>query len=267
MAKKNQNTGRTMDVVLEEIKVNIDKFNLSTKSEERNALTVALDGLIKEYNEMSLLTAYASFMEAETPMLAFAKAYTYPTVAKKDTKHREVKNGLLVETVTRLLDTEKVGYLNIKAFLNWTAERGAKVAASEDWLEKMGAARDAIISQKEAEYTGKERLSNSKLKEALQGMIDALLMIPGEKGGNALVVTGKNAAVARDLCLQGSKDYLSIYVAAKKNWEKSAMALLHLTVEGKDFGIIYGDAEEPDTEADEEVDETSSEAPAENAKA
>ena len=168
--------------------------------------------------------------------------------------------------MTRLLDTEKVGYLNIKAFLNWTAERSVKVAASEDWLEKMGAARDAIISQKEAEYTGKERLSNSKLKEALQGMIDALLMIPGEKGGNALVVTGKNAFVARDLCLQGSKDYLSISVAAKKNWEKSAMALLHLTVEGKDFGIVYGDAEEPDTE-DEGEEETTSEAPTENAKA
>ena len=61
---KNMTNGRTMEVVLEDIKKNIDKYNLSKKPEERNALSVALDALIKEYNELSLLTAYATFMEA-----------------------------------------------------------------------------------------------------------------------------------------------------------------------------------------------------------
>lgn len=257
MAKK-INEGRTMEVVLEEIKVNIDKYNLSKKPEERNALSVSLDALIKEYNELSLLTQYATFMDAENPMLAFAKAYKYPTVAKKDNKHKEVVKGVLIENVTRVLDTERVAYFNIKHFLGWVAERGAKVAASEDWIVKMGEARDEIIRQKELEYSKGENGSKSALKRALQGMVDALIMIPGEKGGNALVVTGTNACVARDLCVQGAKDFLSVTVAAKKNWEKAAMALLHLTVEGKDFGIIYGDAEEPDTEG--ESDEDSSEA-------
>lgn len=254
MAKKNTTNGRTMEVVLEEIKTNIDKYNLSAKPEERNALTVALDALVKEYNEMSMLTAYATFMDAESPMLAFAKAYTYPTIAKKDTKHREVKDGLLLETVTRVLDTEKVGYLNIKHFLGWVSERGAKVAASEDWLSKMGAARDEIIRQKELEYSKGEDGSKGALKRALQGMIDALVVVSGEKGGNALVVTGKNACVARDLCVQGAKDFLSVSVAAKKNWERAAMALLHLTVEGKEFTIVYGDSEEAEAEVEETVE-------------
>lgn len=247
MAKNNTTkTGRTMESIMEEIKVNIDKFNDLDikKSEERNTLTVALEQLIKDYNEMSLLTAYASFMEAELPMLAFAKAYKYPCVAKKDNKHREVKDGLLVETVTRVLDTEKDGYFNIKHFINWCAERGTKVAAADNWLTKMGEARDTIIHHKELEYTTGSGLSNGDLKKSLQGMLDALINIPGEKGGNALVVIGKNARVTCDLCLQGAKDYLGISVAAKKNWEKAAMALLHLTTEGKEFVITYGDAEE-----------------------
>lgn len=251
---KNTVTGRTMDVVMGEIKVNIDKYNLSKKPEERNALTVATDALIKEYNEMSLLTSYASFMAEENPMLAFAKAYTYPTIAKKDTKHKEVKNGLLIETVTRVLDTEKVGYHNIKNFLTWVAERAVTVTASNDWVAKMGVARDTIIHHKELEYAKGEDGSKSQLKKALQGMIDALIVIPGEKGGNALVVTGKNACVARDLCVQGAKDFLGVSVAAKKNWEKAAMALLHLTVTGKEFSIVYGDAE-PDAEAEETQEE------------
>ena len=259
MAKK-INEGRTMEVVLEEIKVNIDKYNLSKKPEERNSLSVSLDALIKEYNELSLLTQYATFMASENPMLAFSKAYKYPVVAKKDNKHKEVVNGVMVENVTRVLDTERVAYFNIKHFLGWCAERGVKVAADEGWITKMGDARDTICRRKEAEYTGNGSVSNNKLKEALQGMIDALLMIPGEKGGNALVVTGKNAAVCCDLTLKGAKDFLSITVAAKQNWEKAAMALLHLLVEGKEFTVIYGD-EEPETE--EETDESLDE----NAKA
>ena len=246
MAKNNQNSGRTMAVVLDEIKTNIDKYNSSKKSEERNALSVSLDALIKEYNEMSLLTAYAGFMDDESPMLAFAKAYTYPMVGKKDTKHREVKNGVMVETVTRVLDDQKRGYLNIKKFLAWVDERGKSIAASSDWMTKMGDARDIICKRKEAEYTGGTPVSNTKLKEALQGMIDALLVIPGEKGGNALVVTGKNAAVCCDLTLKGSNDFLSINVAARQNWERASMALLHLLVEGKEFTVIYGDPESPD---------------------
>lgn len=256
---KNSVEMRTMDVVYSEIEANISQYNLSESTDEKVELTVKLQELIKEYNQMSLLSAYAGFMAAEKPMLAFAKAYTYPMLRKVDKSHEEMVNGVKTQVQTRVIDDECTGFLNIKNFIKWAAERGNKVAESKDWVTKMGAARDAIISMKQREYSNTDEVEDGKkkpinvVKDALQALIDALLVIPGEKGGNALVVNRSSARAVADLCTQGAKDFLSINVAAKKNWEKAAMALLHLCVEGKDFTIVYGDPDENTAEADAEA--------------
>lgn len=243
---KENTAARTMDVVLTEIKENITNFNLTTDVVEKAKLEVALKNLENEYNELSLLNTWAGFKAAENPMVAFAKAYSYPIVGHKDVDHRETKNGVKTVTRTRVVDETKTRILNVQDFIEWTEESGESVAHAKDWRKTISAACDVIIDQWKGFMNSKgdtRVVSIGKMTKALQDMVNALVFVEGDKGNNAIKVQRNLAKAVFAFCTQ-RKDGLKGSIMSASVWKKLQVDVLHAAVAEKEFTINFGEEEE-----------------------
>ena len=253
-----ETTNRTMSVVLEELNTSVDSYNLSTDSRERANLAAKHKALVEEYNQLSLLSAYATFMKDKTPLVALAKAYYYDTVSVKDSVHNEVVDGVAKSTVTRKVDDGNKK-LNLVKFIEWTAESNKCVAAGKDWRAKVDAARNSIEAEWKAFFAANgdtHAMSISKAKKALQAMFDALVFIPCEnnKDKNAVIANGdvakwvlgfannrKDGKVDGNVTITGN-------VMSRQTWATLQLDILHAAVTGKTYEIIYGEPEEAEAE-------------------
>lgn len=260
----NNTEKRTMEVVLAEVKENISKFNLTENPAEKNKLELELKTLEGEYNELSLLNSWSGFVADENPMVAFAEAYEYSIIGHKDVDHRETKDGVKIVVRTRVLDESKTRILNVEDFINWTEERHASVAADKHWRKAVMAARDSIIDQWKGFMAAKgdtRAISITKMKKALQAMVDALVFIPGSKGGNAVIVKSDVAKAVFALCNQ-RKDGLKGTIMPASVWKKMEVDVLHAAVAGKEFTISYADEDETTKEQTVPATESTSTEPA-----
>lgn len=247
---------RTMSVVLDELNKSVDKYNLATDAIERVQLAVDHKKLVEEYNALSLLNDYATFMKDENPIVALAKAYYYDTVSVKDNVHNEVdaETGVMKSSVTRSVNdgTKK---LDATKFIEWTEERNKSVAANKDWKVKISAARSSIEAEWKKFFASNKdshSMSIGKAKKALQAMFDAVVFIPCEnnKDKNAIIANGdiakwvlgfandrKDTKVDGEIAITGS-------VLSKGKWNTLFMDILHKAVTGKTFDITFGEPEE-----------------------
>lgn len=249
MAEKNIEI-RTMSIVLDEIKENISAFNATVEPSVKVDLEVSLKALEREYNELSLLNSWGEFVKAENPMVAFAQAYTYPIIGHKDVDHRETIDGVKKVTRTRKIEYDKTRILNVAEFVEWNEERNIQVTNGTGWRKSVNEARDAVIAQWKAFMNAKgdtRLVSIGKMKRALQSMVDALVFVAGEKGGNAYVVKG-NIAKAVFALSNTRKDGLIGAVMPKSVWQKLQMDVLHAVVADKEFTINYGEEDEESIE-------------------
>lgn len=244
-----KNNGRTMAMVKADIEKKVSEWNLATAEEKRNTIEIAAKAFVDEYNELAVLTAYSEFKAAENPMLEFAKAYSYKTCSVSVRPHSEVVNSVKKSVSTMTADFEKNRLLNVTKFVNWMAEAGVNVAKDPEWITKIGAARDELVKQWKSFIETEGRFVVSDLKRSLQAMVDALMVVEGEKGGNALIVTGKTARAAIAFC-NTRKDGLVGNVCPRSVWERVQMDVFHAAATKKEYTITYGDPE-PETEEEE----------------
>lgn len=242
-------TMRTMDAVLADINANVDKYNLSTSGDEKVELDLRVKALVDEYNELALLKAYADCATAANPMVAFGKMYSYKAIAVKDNKHDEVIEGVKQSVYTRIIDY-KDKMLNITKFVTWMKERNTPVTYRHDWATKITEAQKELVNQWKDFIENGTAFKVTALKNTFQGMIDALVIVPTENGGNAVVVSSKNTRAIIAFCTS-RKDKLIGTIAAKNTWEKLQMDILHGAVANKEFTITYS-SEEAEAEADAE---------------
>lgn len=265
---------RTMSVVLEELNNSVDEYNLATDAIERAQLAAKHKELTQEYNELSLLNAYAGFMADENPVVALAKAFYYDTVSVKDTPHNEVVNGVKKSTVTRSVNESKKK-LDVVKFIEWTCERNKCVAADKSWRVKIGAARSSIENEWKrffASKADKKDISISKVKKATQEAFDALVFIPCEnnKDKNAIIVSGDIAKMLiafanklQDSFIDGKIDIKGT-ILSPQTWNALLLSALHLVVEDKKYSIAYGTEEEAANKKAEAKAKTEPEADAES---
>lgn len=256
MSKNEKNTVME-SMTMPEAKVALDelvkKYNDTTDVSERTKLEIDGKELATKYNALSLLTAYAGIMAAENPVVAIAKAYTYPTVNFKlavvdqlvDGKAKKVK-------AASVEDSSKVH--NLYDFLDWTAKHGKKVTASGDWKSKAEAAREVINKEWKKYMDSKDgyKMSKTAVKKAVQSMFDTLVFIPCENNDklNAVIANGDIANYLIALAAQGKttrkdgKVDFKVEFMSNNNWKAKAFDILHMAVESKTFEVVYGDPEE-----------------------
>ena len=263
---------RTMSAILEELNNSVDKYNLTPTSEvvERAELADRHKKLVDEYNEASLLNAYADCMNANVPVVALAKMYYYKTIAVKDAVHNEIDPVTRVKksSITRSVN-EGCRKLDIAKFIKWTEECNKCVAASKDWRTKIFAVRNSIETEWKrffASKADKKDISIGKVKRAMQEAFDALVFIPCENSTdkNAVIATGDVAkfVIAFANSRKDSKVDGVIKITGEilplKMWTTLLLDVLHMAVEKKSYDLVYGTEVEDAKNA-----KTQTEAPAE----
>ena len=254
MAKKNTNNqGMTCEQMKTKLKEVVDAHNESTDLAERNKLRQSATVLKDDYNKTSLLDVYAEAMEAENPMLAFIKAYTYPTLSvgsKKDTGNLSVKD-----------DGKAV--MNLWEFVEWAAGRNKQVVKALDWKAKSTEAQKVLVDVVEKFIDNDTKPEVGELKTALQTAFNSVVMVPGENGNNSIIAKSKACRIIIATC--ANMDYKSFQAnfGQSKTWQKQFLAFLNRAAEGKEFTLTFGDPEDQTTDsADEESVEAEAEAAA-----
>lgn len=257
------NEGRTLDIIRNELVDAVDKYNLSSDSEERADLEVTMKNLTNEWNELSLLTAYASFLDDAQPLVAFGKAYTYATISTKDHPHKEVVNGVK-RTVHTLSVEDGFKQLSVTKFLGWAKESNKELAADKLWVEKWGAAREEVNKQWKRIFDSKAENSELKIgqmRRKLQALFDSLVFIEatGGSGKNALFATGNMAKYALSLSNVRKVDLKEktqkVQNMSTQLWEQIGMDIWHQVCANKTYTVVIGD-EEPEEEAEDKKYET-----------
>ena len=266
MSKKVES--RTMSIVLAELNASIDRYNEASDT-ERAALTLEHKNLVQEYNSLSLLNAYASFIREDNPLVALAKAYYYDTVSVKDAVHNEVVDGVMTSSVTRSVKDGKKK-LDVTKFIEWTEEHNRSVAAARNWKSKMEAARSSIENEWKKFFSGMcetSKLSVGKTKKELQAMFDALVFIAGETGKNAFIADGKIARYMigfansrKDSCADGNVN-ITGSILSKQTWNTLTLDIMHMAATGKTYELVFGEPEDEDevsadVDADADTDES-----------
>lgn len=249
MAKKNTNTqGMTCEQMKNKLKEVVDAHNESNDLAERQKLGTQALKLKDDYNKVSLLDVYADAMEAENPMLAFIKAYTYPTLSvgsKKDTGNLSIKD-----------DGKAV--MNLWDFVEWAAGRNKQVTHALDWKSKAEEAKNVLVSVVEKYINDATVMNVGEFKTALQAAFNSVVMIPGESGNNSIIAKSKACRIIITTC--SNTDYKSFKAnyGQSKIWQKQFLMFLNRAAEGKEVGITFGDPEEQST--DNAVEQTENEA-------
>lgn len=252
----------TMVEMLEALENNVEEYNNSTDATHRIELAAQATELVTAYNEAALLSAYAECMADAQPVVALAKMFYCAKISVKDSVHKEQIQGKTVVKVTRAIN-DGTQRLNVMKFLDWAAERNKMLAADKGWKAACNACRDTINSEWKAYVDSANGvvMSKTKVRNAVQKMFDALAYVPAvDKNGKA---TGRNALIAKTpvatyIIAAAADAKASIDAGNKKvshsltflNATKFAtlvMDILHMTVEGKDYTIVYGDPVEEET--------------------
>lgn len=264
--KNNEVKGRTLEVIMAEANAKVEELNKERDVEKRITLEAELEKLTKEYNELSLLTAYAAAKAESLPIMALAKACTYVTISKKKTAGDVLVDGVLKKTDIFSVP-EKDTALNILKFIKWLEDRNFKMP--KGWIKNMSAVKAEIIDQWQAfDKSGDEHSFNKKqMRRLTQAMVNDMGFIEGEKGGNALVV--KNEHINPMIKYANKKTGVqSGKTLDSKTWDDMLMTLLNGLATGAVFENSYGSSavfkEEtaPAEETAEASEATSAEAPA-----
>lgn len=265
--------GRTLDIIRNELVDAVDKYNLSSDAAERADLEATMKNLVDEWNELSLLTAYSSFLDDAQPLVAFGKAYTYATISTKDNKHKEVVQGTK-RTVHTISVEDGVRQMSLTKFLNWAKESNKTLAADKLWIEKWGAAREEVNKQWKRIFASKGENSELKIgqmKRTLQALFDTLVFIEaaGGSGKNAMVATGDMAKYALSLSNVRKVDLKTktqkVQNMSTQLWEQIGMDIWHQVCANKTYEVVIGD-EKPEEEAEDKKSEAPAKKPEEPAK-
>lgn len=255
--------GRTLDIIRNELVDAVDKYNLSSDAEERADLELTMKNLTTEWNELSLLTAYASFLDDAQPLVAFGKAYTYATISTKDHPHKELVNGVK-RTVHTLSVEDGFKQLSVTKFLGWAKEANKELAADKLWLAKWNDAREEVNKQWKRIFASKGENSELKIgqmKRKLQALFDALVFIEaaGGSGKNAMVATGDMAKYALGVSNVRKVDLANktqkVQNMSTQQWEQIGMDIWHQVCANKTYEVVIGD-EQPEEEAVEDSKKT-----------
>lgn len=262
--KNNEVTGRTLEAIMTEANNKVDALNKERDFDKRITLEVELDKLCKDYNDLSLLTVYATARAEKLPIMALAKTCTYATIRKKKSLGDDVVDGVAKKVDVYSL-TETDSNLNILKFIKWLEDRNFKMP--KGWQANMSAVKADIIDQWQAfDKSGDEHTFKiGQLKRLLQTMVNDMGFIEGEKGNNALVAKSSHAKTMLKYATKKT-GIQSGETLTPKIWDDLLMTLLNSIASGAAFENTYGGSavfKEETEETEEAAQETAeaSEAP------
>lgn len=238
MTKKNNATeSKNLNQLMAELNEVATKHNMATSAGDKIKLKAEAEKLQKDYNEVAKVDAYNECLKAENPMLTFIKRYTYNVVKVSTDK----KTDVMAVKTENPNGTKITELFDLWDFVAFCEGKNKQVTAALDWKTKALKAQNDLI-ENITKYIEQGLEKDVKaLKEALQGMFDSIVMVPGAKGNNAIKATSKQARIIYMTAGRLNAKKVEAMFAQENSWHKQAFAFLHVAVEGKEFICTYGD--------------------------
>lgn len=246
----------TMAEMRTELDTTAEKYNAVADAAEKLEHSEYAKKLVDAFNEAAVFNAYAKCLKKKQPVVALVKQFRCEKVSVKTAPVKDVTDeGKTVVKMTMTV-ADDVQRIYVMDFLSWCAERNKHPEADKAWKSKANEARRIICGEwdKAMKANSEAKISKTAIKKAAQAMFDAIAIIPGEKGGNAIVANKDIAnyiiaAAPNVKCSYKEEIKHSIHFLGNKKWNEIVMDAMYMAVEGKSFDIAYGDPEADANEA------------------
>lgn len=257
--KKNEMTKDIEVMTMPELEVAIDKavegYNATNDASERVRLEVESKKLVDRYNELAKLAVYANCLKKDLPVQELVKIHHYmgQGVQFKVTNCTD-ENG---KPFARPMGKVKPKVINVDLFnfIEWCEGLNKKVCANSRWEIILNAQRIELnkafakACASESTFTVSKTLAGKVLQE----VFDAIIMVPGESGANA-VRPNKDCKTILVACAAEYKETVqesgdvdcALNFLKDKRWKSIIQSCLYITLCNKTVTITYG---EPDKDA------------------
>lgn len=242
MKKNNLFEGMTKEQILSKLKEIVKAHNESENDSEKGKLKVKADHAVAEYNNVSKLDAYAECLATECPMFTFIKKYEYPVISVKVDKDTDTMS--IKETVKPDSSEKTTAVFNLWDFVAFCESANRQVTVSLDWKTKGDKAK-AILNTELNRYVDEGGEMNvGLLKNALQAMTDAIVMVKCESGKNSIIITGK--MVRNMYTASGRLNAKKRHVDYNRTttWQPFVLSILNSAAQGKELTSTYGDPDD-----------------------
>ena len=258
MKKNNLFEGMTKEQILSKLKEIVVAHNESEDNAEKGKLKVKADRAVEEYNNTSKHDTYAECLEAKNPILTFIKKYEYPVIsikADKDTDTISIK-----ETVKPDSSVKTTAVFNLWDFVAFCESTNRQVTVSLDWKTKAEKAKNILTTELNRYIDEGGEKNVGLLKDALQAMTDAVVMVAGESGNNAVIIKSKMVRTLYTTSGRLNNKTHHVDFARATTWQSFVLSMLNRAVQGKEFTYTYGDPnDQTETEENTTTDEQTTE--------
>lgn len=265
MKKNNLFEGMTKEQILSQLKEIVKTHNESEDAAEKGKLKAKADHAVEEYNNASKLDAYAECLAAENSMLTFIKKYEYPVISTKLDKSTDMLS--IKETVKPDSPKKTSAVFNLWDFVAFCEGTNRQVTASLDWKVKAAKAKNILTTELNRYIDEGGEMNVGLLKDALQAMTDAVVMVAGKAGNNAVIITSKKVRTLYTTSGRLNIKTRHVDFARDTSWQGFVLAMLNSVVENKEFTFTYGDPDDTTATEDEtktdNTEENKTDAPAE----
>lgn len=254
---------RTLSVIESEIRTCISSYNEAVNASNFNAMTEADNrqkALEKEYAELAEIICYSNLKEQANPMLAAITAYGYNVIRHKDVPSTEkvVEDGeeksITVYTREIAIKEQQIDLIKFDNYKSKTVSVNPMWKYELQTLNQMfciRTAQDMGITFKPESYfmdkmarrieDGETPVSNSKMLEALQHLVDMVIFEGQENDQDK----NKHRANSRDITYllkvytKPGKGRLEIATAKHNYFARIIGKVLYRIATGEQYGIGF----------------------------
>lgn len=257
--KKNEMDKSIEVMTMPELEVAIDKavedYNATNDASERVRLEVESKKLVDRYNVLAKIAMYAICLKKDLPVQELVKAHHYVGQGIQfKVANCTDENG---KPVSRPVCKVKPKVINFDLFdfIGWCEDTNKKVCANSRWEIILNAQRIELnkafakACASESTFTVSKTLAGKVLQE----VFDAIIMVPGESGANAVrpnkdckTILVACAAEYKETVQESGNVDCALNFLKDKRWKSIIQSCLYITLCNKAVTITYG---EPDKDA------------------
>lgn len=227
------------------------EYNAFVAANDASGMGTALNGLKeieKEYKKEAFNEFVKTIRSTENPVLTAIRTLQYEIMKHREIKSDGVTTGIELyitdDTVNMSKVFERLGISNVWSALAqklnymYTLRKALEHGIEG---EEFKAIKDnyMIADEVKKAISGKTPTSNTKMAEALQNVIDALIFVPRDDGKNTYRALGYHANALGDWQMTKSRKAIGTSDAAgDKAFDNYVVEIAHCIVTGKNLKIV-----------------------------
>ncbi len=242
-----------------------------------NGIEAKLKNATTESKKDAKKSVYSALLQMANPMLEAARLHHFDYPAYALVKEKGVVTGAEIAVKIASINPVELGSDVIKygALKDCPYEKTGVVTNGHTWeyraeklaylltyrtIKKLGGSPEDVSAFRNSyairdlaarEKMGETPTSNTQLVKMLQSIVDVLMFVPNDKGGNAVKVNGKDAEYLLSMFEKAGRGVGQVEVLKGNKVKDYIFTVCHMVVTGKPYEVKY--AQKKDDASDQPV--------------